>query len=291
MIIIQLIIGIIFALGIGCILFDVFKIPSMKASRATHNLGRKGDKKVSNLKLFLDGFAAEIAPKLKLNEWKKHELEEDLKAAGMGDITPELFIARAATKAVFIGIFAIPAFFLFKILGLLIAGVAIFVYVGETKGITSKIKKKRAKIEAELPRFVSTVNNKLTHTRDIISILDSYKETAGPELKEELIITVADMKTGSQTEALTRLEQRVGSGLLSEVTLKLKAIIEGNYSEASWTMLAGTFAQLQKDNLKKKANSIPRKVRRNSMALLFCFILIYVVVLGQVLITSLGGIF
>ena len=78
MIIIQLFIGIIFALGIGCILFDVFKIPSMKASRATHNLGRKGDKKVSNIKLFLEGFAAELAPKLKLNEWKKHELEEEI---------------------------------------------------------------------------------------------------------------------------------------------------------------------------------------------------------------------
>ena len=99
MIIIQLFIGIIFALGIGCILFDVFKVPSMKASRATHNLGRKGDKKVSNIKLFLEGFAAELAPKLKLNEWKKHELEEDLRAAGMGEITPELFVARAATKA------------------------------------------------------------------------------------------------------------------------------------------------------------------------------------------------
>ena len=107
MIIIQLFIGIIFALGIGCILFDVFKIPSMKASRATHNLGRKGDKKVSNIKLFLEGFAAELAPKLKLNEWKKHELEEDLRAAGMGEITPELFVARAATKALFIGIFVL----------------------------------------------------------------------------------------------------------------------------------------------------------------------------------------
>ena len=117
MIIIQLFIGIIFALGIGCILFDVFKVPSMKASRATHSLGRKGDKKVSNIKLFLEGFAAELAPKLKLNEWKKHELEEDLRAAGMGEITPELFVARAATKALFIGMFAIPAFFIFKILG------------------------------------------------------------------------------------------------------------------------------------------------------------------------------
>ena len=108
----------------------------MKASRATHNLGRKGDKKVSNIKLFLEGFAAELAPKLKLNEWKKHELEEDLRAAGMGEITPELFVARAATKALFIGMFAIPAFFIFKILGLLVLGVAVFVYFGETKGFS-----------------------------------------------------------------------------------------------------------------------------------------------------------
>ena len=49
MIIIQLFIGIIFALGIGCILFDVFKVPSMKASRATHNLGRKLDDACGNL--------------------------------------------------------------------------------------------------------------------------------------------------------------------------------------------------------------------------------------------------
>ena len=76
MIIIQLFIGIIFALGIGCILFDVFKVPFMKASRATHNLGRKGDKKVSNIKLFLEGFAAELAPKLKLNEWKSTSLKK-----------------------------------------------------------------------------------------------------------------------------------------------------------------------------------------------------------------------
>lgn len=176
MIIIQLFIGIIFALGIGCILFEVFKIPSMKASRATHNLGRKGDKKVSNIKLFLEGFAAELAPKLKLNEWKKHELEEDLRAAGMGEITPELFVARAATKALFIGIFAIPAFFLFKILGLLVLGVAVFVYFGETKGITGKIKKKRAKIEAELPRFVSTVRV-LVPIRFIMSLKKFFRKS------------------------------------------------------------------------------------------------------------------
>ncbi len=292
MIIVQLFIGIIFALGAGMILCDIFKIPTLKVSRATHNLGKKGDKKVSPVKLFLDGFAEEFAQKIKLNEWKKKELEKDLLSAGLGDVTPEQFTARAMTKAFAVGIFAIPAFFVFKVLGILFIGLAFFVYFMETRSITSKIKKKRAKIEAELPRFVGTVNNKLTHTRDVIEILTAYKETAGEEFKEELTITVAEMNIGAnKTEALTHLEERVGSSLLSEVTLKLKAVIEGNYSEASWTMLASTFAQLQKDNLKKQANTIPRKCRKNSIALLICFILIYVVVLGQVLISSLGGIF
>lgn len=292
MIFVQLFIGIIFAFGVGMILCNIFKVPSLKVSRATHNLGKKGDKKVSPIKLFIDGFADEFSQKIKLNEWKKKELENDLVSAGMGDITPELFTARAITKAFAVGIFSIPALIVSKVLAVLIIGAAFFVYFMTTKSVTSKIKKKRAKIEAELPRFVSTVNNKLSHTRDVIEILTAYKETAGEELKEELTITVAEMNIGAnKSEALTHLEERVGSSLLSEVTLKLKAVIEGNYSEASWTMLASTFAQLQKDNLKKQANAIPRKVRKNSMALLFCFILIYVVVLGQVLVTSLSGIF
>lgn len=73
--------------------------------------------------------------------------------------------------------------------------------------------------------------------------------------------------------------------------MKLKAVENGTYNEAAWTMLATTFSSLQKDNLKKKALSVPRKVRKGSMALLFCFILIYAAVLGQVLLSSLGTLF
>lgn len=51
------------------------------------------------------------------------------------------------------------------------------------------------------------------------------------------------------------------------------------------------FADYQREQLKSQANSVPRKVRKLSMALLFCFILIYVAVLGQVLLTSMGTLF
>lgn len=289
MFIIQLMIGIIASVGIGYILCDVLKVPSMKASKTARNAASKGEKKKSSLAVFLDGFAEEIQEKIKLNQWKEREIQTDLDAAGIKD-KPRLFVAKALTKACAVGVLAIPAFFIFKILGLAVLAFAVFVYFNETKGITRKIKKKRAKIEAELPRFVSFVNNKLSHTRDLISILRSYKETAGAECGEELETTIVHLEQ-NRTEALTNLEQRVGSPLLNEVTIKLKAVENGTYNEAAWTMLATTFSSLQKDNLKKKALSVPRKVRKGSMALLFCFILIYAAVLGQVLLSSLGTLF
>lgn len=289
MFIIQLMIGIIASVGIGYILCDVLKVPSMKASKTARNAASKGEKKKSSLAVFLDGFAEEIQEKIKLNQWKEREIQTDLDAAGIKD-KPRLFVAKALTKACAVGVLAIPAFFIFKILGLAVLAFAVFVYFNETKGITRKIKKKRAKIEAELPRFVSFVNNKLSHTRDLIAILRSYKETAGAEFGEELETTIVHLEQ-NRTEALTNLEQRVGSPLLNEVTMKLKAVENGTYNEAAWTMLATTFSSLQKDNLKKKALSVPRKVRKGSMALLFCFILIYAAVLGQVLLSSLGTLF
>ena len=289
MFIIQLMIGIIASVGIGYILCDVLKVPSMKASKTARNAASKGEKKKSSLAVFLDGFAEEIQEKIKLNQWKEREIQTDLDAAGIKD-KPRLFVAKALTKACAVGVLAIPAFFIFKILGLAVLAFAVFVYFNETKGITRKIKKKRAKIEAELPRFVSFVNNKLSHTRDLIAILRSYQETAGAEFGEELETTIVHLEQ-NRTEALTNLEQRVGSPLLNEVTMKLKAVENGTYNEAAWTMLATTFSSLQKDNLKKKALSVPRKVRKGSMALLFCFILIYAAVLGQVLLSSLGTLF
>ena len=47
MIILQIFIGLFAAVGIGCILADLMKVPTMKASKAANNLGKKGDKKTS----------------------------------------------------------------------------------------------------------------------------------------------------------------------------------------------------------------------------------------------------
>ena len=137
----------------------------------------------------------------------------------------------------------------------------------------------------------STIEKSLERNRDIITILDNFKENAGPEIRRELEITVADMRSGNYEVALTRLESRVGSSMMSDVTRGLISVIRGDKTDVYWGNLVLKFSDYQRTLLKTEANKAPKRVRKLSMALLFCFMLVYVVVIGQVLLSSLGGMF
>ena len=69
----------------------------------------------------------------------------------------------------------------------------------------------------------------------------------------------------------------------------LNSVINGSDTAVYWGTLVLKFSDFQRQNLKAEANKAPKRVRRLSMVLLICFMLIYVVVIGQVLISSLGG--
>ena len=99
----------------------------------------------------------------------------DLQTANM-NITPELHIANATIKAGFCSLLAIPAFFIFPLITPLIFALAIAMYFKESKGIQEKIKARRGAIEYELPRLVFTIDKTLSHSRDVLAILDSYRE-------------------------------------------------------------------------------------------------------------------
>ena len=287
---IQVCIGIITAIGLAFILADVYQLPTLKALKATNNLGKKGDKKVGTIEIWLREFSSFLAGKLKLNEYKRAELEVDLTSAGM-EVTPEAYVADALTKAIAIGVFAIPVFFLFKPVSLVIIVLAIVTYFSEYRKVGKKIKRRREEIEYELPRMVSSIEKTVQHNRDPIYILESYKDTAGPEMKRELEITIADMRSGNIVVALDRLESRIGSGLMSDVTRGLAALARGDSNLVYWGQLVIKFSDDQRQKLRQQANAIPGKVRKLSMILLCCFMLIYVAVIGQVLLTSFADLF
>ncbi len=278
------------AVGIGFILADVLKIPEYHVSKAIKSLGKRKNKKTNHLDIWLGDLAGIITSKLRLNEYKRLQLKIDLESADMS-ISPEQYVANAIVKALFTGVFAIPFLFFAPIISVIIVIIAVVIYFSEYKKVSKIIKEKRGRIEYELPRLVSTIDKTLIHSRDVLSILDSHREHAGEELRRELDITVADMRSGNYEVALTRLESRVGSSMMSDVTRGLISVIRGDKTDVYWGNLVIKFSDYQRTLLKNEANRAPKRVRKLSMALLFCFMMVYVVVIGQVLLSSLGGMF
>ena len=286
----QLIISTIAAIGLAFILADVFRIPKYPVSKAITSLGKRKNKKTNPLDIWLGDLANLIASKLRLNEYKRLQLKIDLESADM-TLSPEQYVANAIVKALFIGAFAIPFLFFAPIISIIVVAIAVVIYFSEYKKVGNIIKEKRRQIEAELPRLVSNIDKTLVHSRDVLGILDSYREHAGEELRRELDITVADMRSGNYEVALTRLESRVGSSMMSDVTRGLVSVIRGDKTDVYWGNLVLKFSDYQRTLLKNEANKAPKRVRKLSMALLCCFMMVYVVVIGQVLLSSLGGMF
>lgn len=288
--IMKICVGVLVGIGLFMILADRFRIPYMRTSKAVNNLAKQQKEKTSSIDVWLSSFASFIARKIRLNEYKKGQLESDLRTAQM-DITSEMFMANAIVKSLIIGVFAIPVLFIFPILSPVIIFLAFILYRMNMKGISNRIKKKRARIEYELPRFVFKIEKSLMHSKDVIEMIESFAKNAGPELKHELDITAADMHSGNTEVAITRLEARVGSPLMSDVCRGLISINRGDVNTAYWNSLSMKFADFQRQHLKLEAEKIPKKVKRLSMCLLFCFMLIYVVVILVQIVSSIGVLF
>lgn len=278
------------ATGIGFLLAERLKLPSRAASRAMHSMGRNRRDKPNPLTLLMRELSGRLAGKLRLNEYRRAQLEADLRTGDMTQ-TPEQFVAENIVRAGTVAVLAVSVAFLSKFLALLLLVVAILLYRLGSMTLRKKIGARRARIELELPRFVANIEKTLPHSRDVLAMLESYRAGAGEEFGRELDITVADMRSGNDEAALTRLEARVGSSALSDVVRGLIGILHGEDNSVYWANLSLKFSEAGRQNLREQAGKVPKRVRRLSLVLLGCFFLIYIVVIGEVLLNSLGGLF
>ena len=254
------------------------RLPDIRAQKAIVNLGRAGGRKRPSA--YMGEIAARLAPHVTVEEYKRRRLERALLAAGM-DVTPEMYTAVNLVKG---GGFLIPAVLSLPFLPPLSAGFAIFavaVYIGSSGDADAKAQKKKEEVDYELPRFVATVGESLKSTRDIRGMLESYVRYGGTTaLTAEITTTMADMGTGNYEAALTRLEGRVGSSMLSEVVRGLIGVIRGDDGRAYFRMLAHDLKQLELARLKKTAMKRPAKIRRYSFVLLVAFMAVMMGVIG-----------
>lgn len=279
-----------FTAGSYLILAELYKVPTYRASRVIMSVGKQQKKRARSSDAFIMELAAKLSKYLPMEPYKKRKLEMVLRSAEIA-MTPEVYMTQAYIKAGMVLLCMIPCLFSIPLLApvFLVAGIGVF--FTESGKAEMMIKKRREEIEYELPRFVATITQELLASRDILSMLETYQKNAGSAMKNELIITTADMRTGNYEAALTRMEARVSSAMLSDVVRGLIGCIRGDDGAAFFRMLSHDMKQLEIQRLKRLALERPPKIRRYSFLLLACMLFVYMGVMGYQILGTMSGMF
>ena len=272
--------------GLILVSLDIFKIPYIKTSRAVKSLLKKRSKKESAAELWLSGLSLKLSEHIKINEYKRITL-----ANADIPLTPEQFRANAIVKAGVTAVFAVPFAFIFPLLCPVFLIAAVVIYTGESRKLSKKLKARREKIEYALPGLANAAEKTLKHSRDVLYIIESYSANTEKELADELKITAADMRSGGYETAVTRLEGRVGSPMMSDICRGLLGIIRGDDMRMYFSSLTLKLSDVRREKLKEKAKKAPKRVKKLSVALLVCFMLIYMTVIVCQIGSSLSSLF
>lgn len=278
-----------FSMGIYLILAHLLKIPTFRARRAVLSVGRQ-KKKAKNSDAAIIELAVKLSPFVPMDAYKRRKLVMILHSAGIKE-TPEVYLAQAYVKSGLVFLGALPCLAVIPIFAPAFFIMGIGVLFSETGRAEKTVRASREAIEYELPRFVATITQELLASRDVLSMLETYQKHAGPALKRELSVTTADMRTGSYEAALTRMESRVSSAMVSDVVRGLIGVIRGDDGVAYFQMLGHDMKQLEIQHLKKLALERPPKIRRYSFLLLACMLMIYMGVMAYQILGTMSGMF
>lgn len=276
--------------GLYFIIADRLKIPYLKVSKAIMSMGRSDRKLTTIIETVFMDLSMKASKFIPMDVYRKNRLQNVLMAAGI-KMTPECYQANAIIKALFVGLLIFPSLWVFPLLAAAVLVLAVLVYFREYQKAEKQLQTRREAIESELTRFVLSVEQELRSSRDVLSILESYKKNATPALADELGITCADMRSGGYEVALMRLEARVNSPMLSDVVRGLISVVRGDNGIMYFQMLAHDFKQMELRRLKAQAQKIPPKIRVFSVIMLMCFLATYLVVIAVQVIQSIGVMF
>lgn len=279
-----------FAYGLFMLLAGILKLPTVKTTKAMLNTGKKEKKLAKTMDaLYLDG-AVKLSRFIRINDYRRSRMLHVLSAAGIG-MTPEVYVSCAYVKSGSIFLLIIPAMYMFPLLSILLVLLGIMVYFKESRKAEEMLREKREQIEGELYRFVSTLTQELHNSRDVLSMLEHYKDNAGEVFREELDTLCADMRSSSYEAALTRFEARLNSPQLSDIVRGLIGVLRGDDGTVYFQMLTHDFKQAELQRLKAKAARIPPKIRVFSFIMLLCFLMTYFAIIGFEIIKSMATMF
>lgn len=229
--------------GLYFLALVLFKVPSSKTTRAIRQIGPRNRPTPDGISQLYNNAAQFLSKILPMSKYREQQLEQNLKIAHI-TMPPKLYEARAIVKAAGYSLVGIPVYVLGwlatmtfdspyikavpAVLALMFVVVGILQYTNAQEKITEAIKMKREQIDFDLPRFVYAISQEIRIEHNVLAILEKHKDSFSDYFREEIEITIADMRSSNWEAALTRFEGRIGSTHLSEVTRGLIEMVRGS---------------------------------------------------------------
>lgn len=287
--ILKIVFSILCATGAFLMFLDIFGFPSGNLKKNTLYLTKKAMTKQDSLDMIINNISHLVKRFVRIGEFKRKRIEAQLKILEIEE-TPEEYYALIITKTLLLALFIPFGFLIHWALGALLVIFTAIVCLLQINELSSVMQKRKESIEAELPKFVSIIEQTFKNDHDVIKLITNYTDGNESFLSKELKIALADMKTGDFETALNRLTSRVNSVYLSETVRGLQSALHGDDTTGYFNTLSVKLWDNEKYRIKKNALKIPSRVKYLVGVLLVSMFGIYVCVFGTVIADSLGQI-
>ncbi|SHJ20471.1 hypothetical protein SAMN02745975_01520 [Geosporobacter subterraneus DSM 17957] len=281
---------------------QLLKIPKLSMKKNIKNV--QAEKEAMGNRLlnrFIMPLARPVSRFVPLNPVKEARMASILRRGGL-ELTPKEYYARAIVCASFTLPLALLFIFLRAVkLAPLILLLALLVYRHFMTDLKDRMKEKKKRIEMELPGFVRSILYRLEDNRhdgsrlvvqvDLIQIFEDYLKVASDAFQEDVAILVMEMKAKDIETALRSFNERLGITDVSFLVNALIGLYRGEHQGEALSYLARDMDIKAKEAMKKKLDTLPRRVKIASIPLVAITIVSLLYVIGSHLIRSMGGLF
>lgn len=281
---------------------QLLKIPKLSMKKNIKNV--QAEKEAMGNRLlnrFIMPLARPVSRFVPLNPVKEARMASILRRGGL-ELTPKEYYARAIVCASFTLPLALLFIFLRAVkLAPLILLLALLVYRHFMTDLKDRMKEKKKRIEMELPGFVRSILYRLEDNRhdgsrlvvqvDLIQIFEDYLKVVSDAFREDVAILVMEMKAKDIETALRSFNERLGITDVSFLVNALIGLYRGEHQGEALSYLARDMDIKAKEAMKKKLDTLPRRVKIASIPLVAITIVSLLYVIGSHLIRSMGGLF
>lgn len=269
----SLICGILLGLGVYFIALYVLKLPTSKTQSVLEKTATLDSLKNQTLVNRILGRVSKLLlPIIKLNESTEYRLQNALDYLHY-NVTAKQHFADALSAGIVFAIISLFLFFISPFLGLIGIICSFLFFKIEYDEPIKKMEQIKEDIEYDSALFCKFIADELKeNNRNVVQILTVSKESMSKSFKRELELTITEMKTSNQEDAIINMGRRINTSTMTQIVVGLLAVLNGNNQTAYFEMLYDKLYKQELTVIKKKNSVKPGKISKLSIILLIAII-------------------